>query len=467
MTKREIRKSIASFVLIFLIAFSAFGCITVRADGGKIWKTAEELIAEQGFINGVQMFESYQGSTGNDIGGGGPFGYSADFRPEVWKQFFANSKAMGFQICKFWNNYQMCGIQFDADCRVVGCGSNYLKNLRTIFELAQEQDLYISLTLMSHIESYFPKSWYEKMIRLVHNETYRNLFIQNWVRPVLELSAQYPNVIMVDLYCEPEADGSYWNIARGTSWENMQAFISDLQEAVELYNPRLATYCSATIQPEKISKLYGGIGLDYYSYDNYSSGSVPDPYDLFLDCPLVFGEIGANGVSNTENAVSSYYNAYLNNCINNGIKAAFYWLYHPTRLNAQSLIDDNNTARLRQATWTLRTWASDRINTVNGTPGALDTPAVMYSTGDYIRWFGARGAVSLTLQRSTDKENWSTVVTFNPSSVPSSVTEFHPNMYEYDDSSSLEAGIDYYYRVKATDSSENVTYSLPSYPISK
>ena len=74
MTKREIRKSIASFVLIFLIAFSAFGCITVEADGGKVWKTAKELIAEQGFINGVQMFESYQGSTGNDIGGGGPFG---------------------------------------------------------------------------------------------------------------------------------------------------------------------------------------------------------------------------------------------------------------------------------------------------------------------------------------------------------------------------------------------------------
>ena len=183
--KKGIKTSL-SLLLATIIVFSGlfnFGTLaaTDNIDSQKTWKTAKELIAEQGFLSGIQMFEASERSSGNDIGDGGIWGSEENFQPEVWKQFFVNSKAMGFQICKMWNNYQMGGIVFDKEYRVVGPSDTYLENLETIFKMAAEYDLYICLTLMTHFESSFSAEEtqynYDKLIRIVHNEEHRNLFI--------------------------------------------------------------------------------------------------------------------------------------------------------------------------------------------------------------------------------------------------------------------------------------------------
>ena len=463
---------IISVVLTITFIWTGFGGLYVNAQSEQSnWKTAKELIKEKGFLNGVQMIETYTHTTGNDIGDGGIWKTRANFNPEVWREFFANSKAMGFDICKIWNNYQMGGILFDDDWKVIGPTETYLENLETIFQLAQESNLYVCLTLMTHFESSFSTSStqynYDRLVRLIHNKTYRDCFIENWVKPVLQLSAQYPNVIMADLYCEPEADGGLWRLPRGTNWDNIRIFISELQEAVEEYNPRLCTYSSSSYSyTEQIGDLYGGLGLDYYAFDQYTSdGSSLDPYNLFLDRPLIYGEVGANGVSNNETSLKNYYTAYLNGCIDNGIRAAFYWSYHPTSTNSNSLIDNDGTGRLREATVALRKWASDRQKTVDNTPSAYDKPAIMYSTDKYLRWFGARNATKYTVQRSEDKNSWTPLVEFNPQSNNSYA--FYDMMYQYVDTST-DNGHTYYYRIRAEfGSTSNYTLSDVSYGITK
>ena len=98
-------KRVVSFIIsvVLTISFIWTGCggLYINAQGEQgTWKTAKELIKEKGFLNGVQMTETYTGSTGNDIGDGGIWKTRANFNPEVWREFFANSKAMGFDICK-------------------------------------------------------------------------------------------------------------------------------------------------------------------------------------------------------------------------------------------------------------------------------------------------------------------------------------------------------------------------------
>ena len=468
---KRIISFIMSFVLIITLASINGGTVKVNADGQQtVWKTAKQLVKEKGFLNGVQMIETYTSSTGNDIGDGGIWKTRANFNPEVWREFFANSKAMGFDICKIWNNYQMGGILFDSDWKVIGPSETYLENLEQIFRLAQESNIYISLTLMTHFESSFKTQStqynYDRLIRLVHNKTYRDCFIERWVKPVLQLSAQYPNVIMADLYCEPEADGGFWRLPRGTNWDNIRTFISELQKAVKKYNPRLSTYSSSSYHTEEIGDLYEGLGLDYYGYDLYNStGESIDPYSLFLDRPLIYGEIGSNGVANNESSLKNFYTTYLNGCVNKGIKAAFFWSYHPTSTNSNSLIDNDGTGRLREASVAFRNWASDRNKTLSGSSSAYDTPAIMYSTDKYLRWFGARNATNLKVQRSENKSSWTTLVQFDPRT--SNSYAFYDMMYQYTDSSMVDEHT-YYYRIKAEfGNSSTYTLSDVSYGITK
>lgn len=472
--KKFFGKSILSLILTAVVLLSCVSGFSVLADESTEiqWKTAKELIEERGFLNGIQMMETRSGSTGNDIGKAGFWGDAADFRPEAWKEFFANSKAMGYDICKFWCCYQMGGIVFDSEYLVVGYSSTYLTNLETIFQLAQEQGIYICLTLMNHFESMggnvFSTNYrYNKILRFVYNDTYRNAFINNWVKPVLECSARYPNVIMADLYCEPEADGGLWNTGKGTNWENMRTFIMKLQEAVEKYNPRLATYSSSSTPPitNQMGKRFQGLGLDFYAYDQYNaSGATINPEDALLDRPYILGEVGPQGVSNTYSALTAYYNNYLNSCVQNNVKAAFFWKYQPGVISSSGALLDAN-GRLREETIAIRTWASDYEHALKNT--THDKAAMMYSTPNIVRWFAARGAESMVLQKSNDKTNWTDVVTINSSNAALYRVAEGSMRYEYNNSADLTQGETAYYRVVSSFSDGAQTVSDISCRVTK
>lgn len=461
-TFRRFISGTLSLLMVCGILFGAAPAVSA-ADSGENWKTFEELAKEKGYINGIQQPWFTSGSLGNDIGKAVRDGYKAtNFDESMFYEVFTNSKAMGFDIVKIWLTYQNGGIMFDDGGHVVGIEPTFKENLPRVFEIAEECGVYICITAVSHFTdaTYCDgKYTHDELSQFLYNEDETKLFIDNFLKPVIEITKDYPNVIMCDVFCEPEANGGKWGLQVGTSWENIVKFMTTVNKTVKEVNPRLATFASASVSLDYITDgSYSDIGLDCYGFDYYNDyGTAPDVSELFLDAPFVYGEVGTESSRNTDDTyMSSFVSNYLTTAAENGVKAGFYWYYGFNTSLGQSVVDSSN--KLRSYTLAFRSWALDNEYSKTGYEG-IDKPAMMYSTSEAIRWFGSRGAELITLQRSEDGVNWQTVLSFDPSdSNAAKAYEFASMMYEYTDEN-LEQGKTYYYRAAAQDEAGNKVYS--------
>ena len=51
----------------------------------------------------------------------------------------------------------------------------------------------------------------------MHTEKGTKLFVENWLKPILEITKDYENVIMANIFVEPEANGGRWDVHTGAS----------------------------------------------------------------------------------------------------------------------------------------------------------------------------------------------------------------------------------------------------------
>ena len=453
-----------TFLMVLTLLFVPTASVSAEETKKQEWKTFEELVDEKGYLNGIQQPYLVQTSTGNDIGSSKLYGYNAsNFSEAAWYELFQNSKAMGFDIVQFWPTYQLGGILFDEDWQVVGIEPEFKKNFPRILEIAEECGVYLSITLIEHEETAFPAGnsakyknvRYEEIYRFMHNEKSTKLFIDNWVKPVLEMTKKHKNVIMANIFAEPEANGARWSVQTGASWENMVKFLNALIDAVNEVNPSLVTYVGATQGVPDTFPFYENVNLDCYGYDYYSSGDLAhDTSEFYLDKPFVYGEFGIDppSYSMSDEFMTAYFANYLETASAQGVKAGFYWLYGFPN-SAMSVLDAKS--RLRPYTWAIRSWALDNEYSITGYEG-IDAPTFMYSTSEAIRFYGSRGATNITMQRSKDgKTAWKSVLSFNPDDAEAVVNyEFGAMMYEWLDPETKE-GETWSYRLIASDAEGN------------
>lgn len=432
----------------------------------KEWKTFDELVKERGYVNGIQQPWMLQTSTGNDIGSSACYGYGlTSYNDAAYYELFRNCKAMGFDVVQLWITYQLGGILFDSDWQVIGLEPEFEKNFPRVLEIAEECGVYLCLTLMEHCESAFPainyrpykNVRYEEIYRFVHNEKSTKMFVDNWLKPVLEMTKKHENVIMANLFAEPEANGGKWDVLTGASWENMCKFLNTINDAVHEVNPRIVTYAGASGDINAVFTNYKDIDLDCYGYDYYSNGDIAhDTSELYLNKPLVYGEFNVSEDLTSRSKDDEYMTAFISNYLESvseqGVKAGYLWYYgYPGQV--WSTIDSKG--RPRPFTWAIRAWALDKEYARTGYEG-IDVPEFMYSTSEAMRWYGSRGATEITLQRSKDgKTGWETVLSFNPDdrSVATSY-EFGAMMYEWKDPN-IKDGETWYYRAIAADAEGN------------
>ena len=485
--KHFIKISLAFCLTVALLVSCLSG---LSASAATTTKATKQLIADSdNFLSGIQMMESYAGSYGDDIGGSGLYWFDhqgSAFNEEYWKEFFANSKAMGYKICKFWGTYQMGGIAFDRTFNmsthsvtstdafyVTGYTSDYITNLERIFQLAREQGIKICYTCMNHFEQAYDAYGaarrnyeYTRFSKFIYNNLNREYYIRNFLTGVAKLANRYSDVVVaMDLYCEPEADGGKWNTSRGTNWDNMRDFIKAERECINKYAPTVATYCSSTSTPDGLLGVdYGNLGLDFYAYDHYSSDGTflnsnsqarYSPEYNFLDRPFIFGEVGLKSLKSGV-TLKQFYTNYLNTCVEQKIPMAFYWLYKRHSNSSTELLETLD-GRLREDTTAIREWHTNKYN--------LTTPSMMYcpisDNTVTVRWFGIKNADSYTVQRSTDKENWSNVTSaaYNGSACLDGNGKSGINRYEITDNT-VEPGNTYYYRVVSGTAISDATYSV-------
>lgn len=453
--KKTVKRAVSVAVTIAMLLLTLIPMAsTALAESPTQWKTYKELIKEKGFVNGIQQPWTIDGSIGQDIGAGVLNKYGATkFSEETYEKLFTNCKAMGFDICKLWITYQRGGIVFDADGHVVGVETKYLANLPKVFEIAQKHGMYLCIALLDHEEGFSPdfrssKYQYDLYSRFINDPAETKLFIDNFLTPVINITKDYDNVVLCDLFVEPEAEGGRWSISRGTNWDNMRRFLSDINKAVKAANPRLATTASSgSDYAQGLAKgVYDDLGLDYYAYDYYSnSGEVLNVSEMFLDRPLIYGEVGTDGSNKTNEYMSSFVSNYLSTALDGGVKGGFFWKYGFNTGAVDSVLRTDGL--LRGYTVAFRYFSLDRDYAKAGYTG-IDTPTFIYSTNDEIMWYGSRGATNISLQRSEDNTSWSDIISFNPDT--DTQYEFEAMMYHYTDITAGQKKT-YYYRVVATD----------------
>ncbi len=440
--------------------------VSAATNSDSKWLTYKELIKQKGFVSGIQQGWFISGSTGNDWGHSILDGYTVcNYNEEMFMKVFYNSKAMGFDIFKTWLNYNHAGMIFDSEYNVIGIDEAYLENLPKVLQMAQDAGLYVCLSTFNHCEGSLTDDnssfKYEAVTKYLHNDAAREMVFENWLRPIIEVTKDFPNVVLIDLYTEPEADGGKWDTGNSANWEEMRNFIKLQNEFIKEINPRLETYSSATVPPEEIYKNYQGLGLDYYAYDNYTNaGGAHETSELFLDAPFIYGECGMNvgtGLSGEEYA-SNWLSNYFAEAPEYGVKGGFFWRYGYGSSN-HNAIDKNG--RPRSAMVTSRFWQLDRDYALAGIEVELDKPAMCYTTNENIVWMGSRGAQKYRVERTTDLKTWSKILEFNPEENPE--YEYAPMMFDVkDDTAKAGMGINYYYRVVAIDADGKEAVSDPS-----
>ena len=466
-------KNIQRIVSVVLSLLTVMTLLTLPATsasaaetGKKEWKTFEQLVNEKGYLNGIQQPWLIHNSTGNDIGTSMLFNGKTNYNDAMYYELFRNCKAMGFDIVQLWVTYQLGGILFDSEWQVVGLEPEFEKNFPRVLEIAEECGVYLCLALVNHSESAFPAQHrggeyanvrYEEIFRFLHNEKSTQLFVENWLKPVLEMTKKHENVIMANVFVEPESNGGRWGIQTGASWENLSKFMNTVNDTIHEVNPRIVTYAGATGDVNSTFNYYKDIDFDCYGYDYYSSGAAAhDTSELYLNKPLVYGEFGISdskaSLTRSDEFMTSYFGNYLETVAEQGVKAGFYW-YYGFPDGSQGVTDEKS--RLRPFTWAIRAWSLDTEYARTGYEG-IDAPTFMYSTSEAIRFYGSRGATGITLQRSMDgKTGWKTLISFNPDD-PAAVAEYEYGamMYEWTDPN-VEEGKTYYYRAFATDDDGN------------
>lgn len=406
----------------------------------------EQLINEKGFLNGIYVPWFDKKWFGFDIGKSIYDNYQKCFFDEGYvRSVLTNCKAIGFDMMKIWLNESFEGMLFDESGSVTGVEPTFMKNLKTLFGIADELDLKLGPCINAHQEMYFPenKPLYDKYMRFVYIPEETEKYIENWLTPIIKTASEYSCVSLIDIYAEPEADGGLWRVTRGFSWKSITAFINSTAKAVKRLNPLLATTVSSGSGCYTLKEgFFNGIDVDYYGADIYSdSGNFERSADMLLTKPFMLGEYGVSDYKNaTDDSQIATIKGFLSCCEKNRVSAAFYWCYGWKCDYADELHLLNSEGELRKAAAYLHFLQLDRDYRISGKTEA-DKPVMLALTSPHrLRWFGTRGAKKYLIERSRDKKAFEPIGELISAGEP----DGYPDIMRYDDTDGSAA---YSYRI--------------------
>lgn len=452
---KKLREKIAIVLVIsfLLLAFYTPQSVVVKAENTKEIKWASsfsELVDEYGFVNGINVPWFDSGTYGKDIGRSVQSGYNeCKFDENIVIETLMNCKAAGYDIINLWLTEHNEGILFDDNGTVVGVEPDFKKNLEYIYQKAMDLGLYISICINSHNEDIAGgnpnKTKWDKYRQFIYRPEQTKYYLENWLTPIIEMTKDYPNVLLVDLFREPEAETGFWSLCLGTTWENMCNFLNSCSATVRKVNPNLEIYCSAASYNLLTEGYYDNLDIDYNGLDTYRELPIYNPKDMFLKRPLIFGEYSTStSQPSTQEYMSYYVGSFLDQCVEYGVKSAFFWFYGAHNGEGTRSITDQS-GKLSPFTISNYFWSLDRKYERENYDG-MDAPSICYSTESGVRFIGSRTAEKYHIERSLDKNSWTKVKT-----VETECDEKYADyLYDVSDETAKQ-GKTYYYRVIAED----------------
>ncbi len=423
-----------------------------------------DLSARSGFLHGINVPWFNADSYGCDIGCSHRR-MDSRFDPARVEAVFRNGRSVGFDCIRIWLFEIMEGIRFDADGFATGFDPFFVRNLHTLLDIAGRIGIDLLVTFQPHISfsMQYPDE-YGFYTRILHEPRHTDRFITNCVRPLARLLAACPQVMMVDLYAEPEGDvtGPQGNgQPYGGSWDSMHRYLAAVAGALREEAPGLPlTVASGWRKYDSLREgRYNDLGLDCIGVDIYDDAGIVEPAaTLGTDgIPVWLAEFGPETKDDwdeetyTQNTLSFYRNARAA-----GYIGAFHWMYGYAG-SGESLTLEGKDGRLRPVADHIRALVlEDRA--AGGEPPRPELLSVV--PGRAVEWFPVPDAVSYTLERTGDLRRWSevTAVPHNPGDPVSRLSAADP--------AAGSAGPVVQYRVRANLHDGREVFSGLSNPVS-
>lgn len=358
---------------------AGFACLgyALAATSGVANAQAKQLYVRGSLqhINGINLpwITNNGGSNyGHDLGPNNFTGYGYSYRTADIDAYFQDIKNMHVNVVRIWLFENLEGLNFDGSGYISGINSTFLANLNDLLNRANNKGLAVELTLFNHdIGNQFgkvPNRGGGAVRNFFTDAGAQTALINNVIKPLAQAQNGKASVFGYDLLNEANyAVSPFSGITASATWPQMHSWVYNLAQAIHSINSGIQVTCS-TDDANSFSSTnhwnrFGGAGLNFYAYHNYSDspnlftlgGSGPYPS---IDKPILLDEYGARTTGN-DTLQRNVTDAFINQASNNGWAGASAWSYGTASGDAYSLVYGINN--WKPAAWTLQWWSINKF----------------------------------------------------------------------------------------------------------
>jgi len=447
MAKTRVASLLLGLVLLTTCVLSAAAAGVANAPAAykptQVWRDQpngiEEILARDGYLEGI-WFPWFRHDwlghclTGNDLyaektGSDAWMTVGLDQYGEtnVYREIY-NLKALGFNIMGYEGSPLSEGVIFDEYGNVLGVKEDYLQNIRRLLNICREVGMPVlwTLTMHSTVSSEYweegKRAW-DITAQAYSNPTVADQYAKNFITPVCEVLAEYPDVVMmvsVGIELENEINdsdiGNYFDqrFMYGVEQEPMLYFINAVTGAAKKTIPDVSRVIGSTSHDFTI---YDGIDLDFIGKNYYTmAADAPGIEKHYSPSPMIVTEFGfGDGVQIDDSLWTIKQIQFRESFIEDGCSGWMMWCWSNNGFGtAYDLLDANgkSTTDFRIGAYTIKYFADNYRAAYRGEEIVLDTPVLFCNRGSgLVEWISSRQATKLTLERSTDGgKTWKTLL---------------------------------------------------------
>ncbi len=294
--------------------------LEITVDGTKFMVDGKEI-----YINGVNTpWDNW-----NDFGG--------SFDESFWSEHFAALHEIGVNATRIWVN---CNgntiVKLNEDGTVASVSDKHWEDLDRLFEIAEENHIYIMATILSFDHFKDENVQYAQWRKMVSSEEATQSYIDSYILPFIERYGDNPYLWSIDLMNEPD-----WVVENEEcgqiDWDTLALFFARCAAAIHQNSDELVTvgmgmikynsdelsFGKNYISDEYMNELAGEDAyVDFYSthyyywqnaYMGYPFEETPVEFGLDGTKPCVIGETASldeSGRTITEKYEAAYNNGW-------------------------------------------------------------------------------------------------------------------------------------------------------------
>ena len=317
---------------------------------------------------------------GHDIGPNHFSGYGYNYVGSDMDAYFADIKNMHTNVVRVWLFENLEGLNFAADGSISGIDATFLSNLNDLITRANNHGLAIYLTLFNHdIGLQFgrvPQSGGAAVRNFFTDAGAQTALINNVIKPLAQQEQNKLGVFGIDLLNEsnyavsPYSGASFPSV---TTWPQLHDWIYNLTQAIHGVSAPFQVSCStddaSSFSNANIYNRYGGVGLNFYDYHNYSNSpslftlGSGGPYPS-ISLPVLLGEFGPSTQGNNTIQATAV-DTFLNQSSYNNWAGALVWSYSTSGNGGLSINTgvgaSGSTQFWKDAAWKVQWWGVNKF----------------------------------------------------------------------------------------------------------